>query len=98
VDRGTEPRATIEGKIEKYIQYSRLHPELRFNVLFSVAPYPDLSVEERADEIRDIIIAARRGLQFLVTLQELAEQYPLGGIFPSPFDHTKFYSLVELEQ
>jgi hypothetical protein len=84
IDRGTEPLWKIESKVNAY-------PSGPYQVIF-VAP-----TTTRADAILRVLEDARRGQQFLVTLQEWITD-PLGEIFVSPVSITEKRTLVSLQE
>jgi hypothetical protein len=86
VDRGTEDYFTpkgIKGKIEKYKQLSRLHPDKDFYIVFTTIDAKQ-SAKARCARILEMLGEERRGDQFLVTLHRWAVDEPLGQVFLSP--------------
>lgn len=90
VDRGTEVLAVIREKVERYIQFSKLHPERRFHVAFAASKGRAKSI------LLDVLMNYRRGNQFLACDQSRVLASPLDPIFASPLDPAHALSIADL--
>jgi hypothetical protein len=89
VDRGTEPPAEVEAKLDRYIRYSR-ESEERFYVIFALMDGKELA-HNRGNKLIPILKAQKRGNQFLLAHHKNLIADPLGTWIYSPLD--ELYSL-----
>jgi hypothetical protein len=90
IDRGTESLSEIEKKIPKYIELANVKQK-KFHVVISVP------TKGRAKNLLlDVLPQFKRGNQFVVTTHELVLSNPLGEVFASPIDPSRFLSILNM--
>jgi hypothetical protein len=91
VDRGTmDPKEEIIPKLEKYVRYSKAHPDERFTVVFTAQGYRyEKEDEERRQALMPALAYMQRGNQFVCALHDDFLADPLGTVFHSPWNDPK---------
>jgi hypothetical protein len=85
VDRGGESYKIIQGKIEKYIGLSRLHPDKKFHVILTTVDDKQ-TAKSRCKAILDLLEEYKRGDQILTLPHEWASNEPTNPVFLSPLN------------
>lgn len=94
IDRGTEDvDEQLEPKIDKYIDYSRRHPDHRFTVVITLQKYRRMNLTNRAGRVLAMLQEKKRNNQFLVANHLTVVQNPRGESYVSPLNPEKLITL-----
>jgi hypothetical protein len=95
VDRGGEVYRIIKEKVEKYIKLSRLHPDQKFQVIFTTIDDKQ-TAKSRCAGILDLLEQYKRADQFLTVPHTWAVTEPLNPVLMSPL-HPMGISLLGVQ-
>jgi hypothetical protein len=95
IDRGGEVYRIIKEKVDKYVKLSRLHPDHRFQVVFTTIDDKQ-SAKSRCAGILSLLEDFKRGDQFLTLPHHWATEEPAGAVYISPL-HPMGISLTDVQ-